>query len=367
MNEYYRGAENSIGNITNSADIPTTSSAVDEERTSSGSTSTSKGRKQLSLMDDINEPTNRKRVAQTCVDLVVIVILFIIFGCVWAFVQPKTRYLTCDQSDLFYPFIPDTVPFWSVGLYATVGPMLVILFVELLNSRLLPFQKNKNVELNRKRRRRKFLICLFHGLSLFILGIAITLLTTEIGKKWVGRLRPHFIDVCKPDFGAVKCTVDVPKGGFYYPSIYTGNLFCTNKDVGQVNEARVSFPSGHSSYSCYCMLFLIIYLEARLFLLRLRYIKPLIQTTAFIAAFITCMSRISDYHHRGTDVLGGMVLGCVVAYFVTYFVGRVLWEYETEPAYYDFDLKPTRQGSKPDKKATDQEDTHSQSSDFYKV
>jgi hypothetical protein len=50
------------------------------------------------------------------------------------------------------------------------------------------------------------------------------------------------------------------------------------------------------------MTFLIIYVEARLFLLKLRYIKPLIQMTAFIAAFVTALSRISDYHHRGSMI-----------------------------------------------------------------
>ena len=54
---------------------------------------------------------------------------------------------------------------------------------------------------------------------------------------------------------------------------------------------------------------MIIYLEARLYLLRFRYIKPLIQLAALIAAFVTCLSRISDYHHRGSDVIGGAILG----------------------------------------------------------
>ena len=57
------------------------------------------------------------------------------------------------------------------------------------------------------------------------------------------------------------------------------------------------------------MTFLIFYIEARLFLVRFRYLKPLIQMTAFIAAYVTCMSRVSDYHHRGSDVIGGGVLG----------------------------------------------------------
>jgi phosphatidate phosphatase len=101
----------------------------------------------------------------------------------------------------------------------------------------------------------------------------------------------------------------------------------------------MSFPSGHSSYSWYTMLFLIIFIEARLFLLRLRYIKPLIQLCAFSAAFVTMLSRVSDYHHRGSDVIGGTFLGCIVALFVTFVVGKVMWVYETEISYSELDLK----------------------------
>jgi phosphatidate phosphatase len=226
----------------------------------------------------------------------------------------------------------------AVGLYATIGPIIFILLIELLNAKLLPFQYTNSVSLSR--RRRKFLICLFHGLSLFVLGIAITLCLTEIGKKWVGRLRPHFISVCDPDWSTVACT-SLARTGNVHNAINTGNNFCRGKKK-DIDEARLSFPSGHSSFSVYAMLFLIIYVEARLFLLRLRYLKPLIQMTAFIAAFVTCLSRISDYHHRGTDVLGGSALGAVIAYFITFFVGRVLWEYEVDKTYSDFDLKPGR-------------------------
>jgi len=70
-------------------------------------------------------------------------------------------------------------------------------------------------------------------------------------------------------------------------------------DPATVQEARFSFPSGHSSFSWYTMVFLIVFLQARLQLLKLRYIKPLIQMAAFIAAYVTAISRIPDYHHRG--------------------------------------------------------------------
>ncbi len=43
--------------------------------------------------------------------------------------------------------------------------------------------------------------------------------------------------------------------------------------------------------------------------------------------------------------------GVAIAYFITFFVGRVIWEYETDIKYSDFDLKPSKQ----------------QSSDFYRM
>ena len=280
-----------------------------------------------------------KRLIQTIIDFIVIVIIFIIFIIVYFRLEPRIRYFTCDESEIFMPNKQETLPYWAVALYATLGPILIIIFIELLNAKLLPLQKNPN-NLSFKQRLRKFFICLLHALSLFVLGIAITLLLTEIGKRWVGRLRPNFIDVCKPNLTSLECIQPVKKG-FVYKPIFTGGNFCT-ADKELVDGARVSFPSGHASYSWYSMTFLIIYLEARLFLLRLRFIKPLIQLIAFIAAFVTVLSRISDYHHRGSDAIGGMVLGIVIALAMTLFVGRVLWEYEVEKPYTDFDLKPTQ-------------------------
>ena len=69
-------------------------------------------------------------------------------------------------------------------------------------------------------------------------------------------------------------------------------------------------------------------------------IKPLIQLCAFSAAFVTMLSRVSDYHHRGSDVIGGTFLGCIVALFVTFVVGKVMWVYETQTVYHELDAIP---------------------------
>jgi hypothetical protein len=52
-----------------------------------------------------------------------------------------------------------------------------------------------------------------------------------------------------------------------------GGDFCTGKDFAKIKEARLSFPSGHASFSTYTMLFLVLYLEARLVTLKFRACK----------------------------------------------------------------------------------------------
>jgi membrane-associated phospholipid phosphatase len=46
-------------------------------------------------------------------------------------------------------------------------------------------------------------------------------------------------------------------------------------------------------------------------------VKTTIQLACFIAAFVTMLSRVSDYRHRGSDVIGGSVLG-------TFFINLII-------------------------------------------
>ena len=150
-------------------------------------TSTTPSSSSMNMDEGISAQTARSsiknRVIQTVIDLVVIIIIFVVFIIVYTTMDPKIRYFTCNESDIFFPFKPDTVPFWAVGLYGTLGPILFIIAIELLNARVLPFQHNEGI--TSKQRWRKYFVCLFHGVSLFVLGIALTMCLTEIGKRWV--------------------------------------------------------------------------------------------------------------------------------------------------------------------------------------
>ncbi len=88
------------------------------------------------------------------------------------------------MPDISYPYLPDTVPFYAVGIYGILGPLIVILFVETGNARLYPFQNRFFLPYGELIR--KFFVYLFHSVSLFTFGISIVLLLTEIGKRWIG-------------------------------------------------------------------------------------------------------------------------------------------------------------------------------------
>lgn len=106
-------------------------------------------------------------------------------------------------------------------------------------------------------------------IGVFAFGAACSQLTTDVLKYTIGRLRPHFFTVCRPN-----CTINQYE--------FITNFTCTNPDF--INNARImkemrsvsqcpflfvfcvfvkqvlctfrlSFPSGHSSFSMYTALY----------------------------------------------------------------------------------------------------------------
>ncbi|MGH0127176.1 UNVERIFIED_CONTAM: hypothetical protein FKN15_071585 [Acipenser sinensis] len=85
---------------------------------------------------------------------------------------------------------------------------------------------------------------LYKQIGVFIFGCAISQSFTDIAKVSVGRMRPHFLAVCKPDFTTINCSLG-----------YIDNYSCLG-DESKIQEARKSFFSGHASFSMYTMLYL---------------------------------------------------------------------------------------------------------------
>ena len=84
-------------------------------------------------------------------------------------------------------------------------------------------------------------------------------LVTDVAKYSTGRLRPHFIDLCRPEVannGQVITRFSICQNPYEYVTEYK----CTNFLVGDKlqRDARLSFMSGHSSFVAVCMVYLIV-------------------------------------------------------------------------------------------------------------
>lgn len=92
-----------------------------------------------------------------------------------------------------------------------------------------------------------WLYCTYNNILWFLFGAACSQLTTDIGKYTIGRLRPHFLSVCDPQ---IDCNDD------RYKTIYIEDFECHGREEEKFKDTRLSFPSGHSSLSFYCMVYL---------------------------------------------------------------------------------------------------------------
>ncbi|CAL8370237.1 unnamed protein product [Boreogadus saida] len=153
-----------------------------------------------------------------------------------------------------------------------------------------------------------YIAALYRQVGVFVFGCAISQSFTDIAKVSVGRLRPHFLAVCNPDFSTINCSLG-----------YITDYQCQGPE-SRVQEARKSFFSGHASFSMYTMLYLVFYLQARFTWHGARTLRPLTQFTLVMLSFYTGLSRVSDHKHHPGDVLAGFVQGALVAYCIAFYV-----------------------------------------------
>ena len=79
-----------------------------------------------------------------------------------------------------------------------------------------------------------------------------------------------------------------------------------------VRGARLSFPSGHSSFAFQAAVFTVLYLQSKYGTHGFQQLSlpiPFFQVIAISFATFTAVSRIMDYKHHPTDVLAGTLIG----------------------------------------------------------
>ncbi|GLT69203.1 hypothetical protein SLA2020_413720 [Shorea laevis] len=214
----------------------------------------------------------------------VILILLAVIEIILYLIRPFHRFVGKDMmTDLKYPFKHDTVPAWSVPLYAVLLPIAIFVLFYTCRARGDVYD-------------------LHHSILGLLFSVLITGVLTDAIKDGVGRPRPDFFYRCFPD------------GKDLYDK--WGEVVCHGKD-SVIKEGHKSFPSGHTSWSFAGLGFLSLYLsgKVKVFDRRGHVAKLCIVLLPLLLAALVGVSRVNDYWHHWQDVFAGGVLGLVVATF----------------------------------------------------
>ncbi|XP_029905973.1 phospholipid phosphatase 2b [Myripristis murdjan] len=237
----------------------------------------------------------RKKKLYVVMDVLCVIVAALPFIIMTILFRPYQRGVYCDDESIMYPFKPDTI---THGLLAAVTISCTVVIIS-SGEAYLVYSKRiySNSDFN------QYVAALYKVLGTFLFGAAVSQSLTDLAKYTIGRPRPNFMAVCAPK---------VCKG-------YMQEINCTGT-LQDVTESRLSFYSGHSSFGMYCMLFLALYVQARLVAKWARLLRPTIQFFLVAFAVYVGYTRVSDYKHHWSDVLVGLLQGALIAILNVHFV-----------------------------------------------
>ncbi|XP_016097415.1 phospholipid phosphatase 2-like isoform X1 [Sinocyclocheilus grahami] len=202
--------------------------------------------------------------------------------------RPYQRGIYCNDETIRYPYRLDTISHKMMAAVTISCSIIIITSGEayLVYTKRLYSNSNFN----------QYAAALYKVVGTFLFGACVSQSLTDMAKYTIGRLRPNFMAVCAPE---------VCEG-------YMLEINCTG-NPHNVTESRLSFYSGHSSFGMYCMLFLALYVQARMAFKWARLLRPTIQFFLVAFAIYVGYTRVSDYKHHWSDVVVGLLQGALIA------------------------------------------------------
>ncbi|KAF4524297.1 hypothetical protein B566_EDAN005353 [Ephemera danica] len=232
-------------------------------------------------------------------------LMFKLFG------EPFKRGFFCNDESISHPYRENTIASLALYFIGFGVPIFIILCTEYWRTtkRTINDERQPNVVAGHDIP--TWLWECYKVIGVFCFGAACSQLTTDIAKYAIGRLRPHFMDICKPN---IDCTLAENLHR------YIEDFECMGTNTHRIHDSRLSFLSGHSSFSAYTMIFLALYVHSRWTWRGSKLARHLVQFLAFSMAWYTALSRISDYKHHWSDVLAGSFQGSLFAVLIVVYV-----------------------------------------------
>ncbi|CAG5015080.1 unnamed protein product [Parnassius apollo] len=201
----------------------------------------------------------------------------------------------CNDPALSYPYLGDTISMAFIICSIIACPLLLILITELVFTDSEQSTRSKVVHSSKKA------VWLYRS---YAYGLMFNISIIEVMKAVSGIPRPTFFDICEPDT-AMTCN----------GSDFVSTFECTSTrfSTWYQMDSYHSFPSGHTSLSVYCGLFMAWYLQRRAFdwSHRTVFLVPVLQLICITYAVVCSLTRISDHRHHWWDVLTGSVVGII--------------------------------------------------------
>ncbi|KAK6738985.1 hypothetical protein RB195_020835 [Necator americanus] len=257
------------------------------------------------------------RISRIVCDFIVLLCCAIPLLIFHEWVKPYKRGFYCDDETIRYPYRDSTVTRQMLIVIGLLIPTALILATEIF--RTMAWERKcadqfKTYHLKQYHVHR-LIVRLYCFIGYFFLGVCFNQLMVDIAKYTIGRQRPHFMDVCRPNVGYEKCE---------NPDLYITNFTCTGPNQYLIHESQLSFYSGHAAFSFYGAWFTSLYLQARLYRpLFSRLLLPVIQFALFGGASYVALTRVSNYKHHWSDVLVGALIGSIIGIFVALYVAEV--------------------------------------------
>jgi membrane-associated phospholipid phosphatase len=161
------------------------------------------------------------------------------------------------------------------------------------------------------------------GLLYSLIGAAVF----QVFVKWlIGGLRPHFLDVCKPDPALIQAAQGSGDG---FKEIYFRPEICTG-DKAEINDALESFPSGHTTAAFAGFVFLYLYLNAKLKVFsnyHPAFWKLIAIYAPILGAVLIGGALTIDEYHNWYDIFAGAAIGTVFAFSSYRMVYAAIWDW----------------------------------------
>ncbi|XP_028293668.1 phospholipid phosphatase 2-like [Gouania willdenowi] len=237
----------------------------------------------------------RKKLILVVVDVLCVLVAALPSAILTLRFKPYQRGIYCDDESISYPYRRETI---TNGTMAAVTITCSVVIITIGEAYLVHTKRlHSNSQFN------QYVATLYKVVGTFLFGAVVSQSLTDLAKFTIGRPRPHFLSVCAP----ISCN------GYMLQINCTGN-------PRNVTEARLSFYSGHSSFGMYCMLFLSLYVQARMQGKWTRLVRPTIQFFLVAFSFYVGYTRVSDNKHHYSDVLVGLLQGALIAVLTVRYV-----------------------------------------------